>query len=982
MSTGAAMGAPHSCVTPAAASRSHRGSAAVAMLAWRGTAAALFAARGLPCVAAAEGVLSRCYAQYDASRWDEGMVCPGVCPYEAACPGPKGTEKVSLCAKAADCSKLVARAHAIVQTSRCAECNVSGCAVCSAVNNCTACADQYVRQEDGTCRWVHIQLMTIATCAATILVIWIMFDIICTACRPTTNNKAIRAGLRARFRSQVRQLWKPNNPLFPITVDMHRHTPNVAPVCGPGMTLFMNWFCLLMVIGAWLSIGAWAFAPSEAENALIVAPCRNAIPQNATDRDIELDVIPRRLRNHTRWAIWNYVGPLIFSAMFLIWQMRLWSKLMNDSSAVKSLRKFCVRLSGFPAEATDKAAIEDFVRKELVFRHLPPEALRYISVAYSFTPEQGTQLMAALDENLVQAKERFYARNPQMSNPELVPEESSDSSDEDGFTKDPGFFWVRVMAYLMCGAPMECCGWTSEEGNAHDSVDPQDPEEVSELVNSLDNSGYVYAVFETEPIAVGFASIGCCDNKWDLSRSPEDACTIFVKRSSVDPPEIRWQDFHTDSRRTRCWRIMQAIAMIVTIQLIWFLLYGMFVEYNLDVLKCESIVDMLMTLILSGGIVLGNCLVANTVQKVTEIIGFKERPNMLICQLVLTVMLVTITCWGDVYVVRKAAEVNQAGVSWVHDAIDDMFRYLQPFDAYPTPMAASLQMDILAVLVPGYVILPYLGEPLFTIFVPLLMGILRIKGDQRITPEKAERILLPAEIEVVNPPYGDMITTTATILWTFWVSPGHYHKTLFPFMVAFALVLYLQMRFRILRVHVYTYFGNRRINDVESALWAFPLGVLAAALDRELTMETTWGIRGFAIHVILHLLFVRFVLPTFALPRTSCGETYTQIRASMKANGSSMAFANYENVNPVEVLKSEQQVALHARKEPLVYWTPAQAYLQPGCSSVGFEAEEDFENAMTKGHSKWNLVKVSLLGGKDIAFASDSNSSLEEDDTE
>ena len=71
--------------------------------------------------------------------------------------------------------------------------------------------------------------------------------------------------------------------------------------------------------------------------------------------------------------------------------------------------------------------------------------------------------------------------------------------------------------------------------------------------------------------------------------------------------------------------------------------------------------------------------------------------------------------------------------------------------------ADTMQREFEALLFPGYVLLPYLAEPVGTLLLPYWVGIWRIKCDPRISAEQAEQLLAPAEIDLVNPPLGDLV---------------------------------------------------------------------------------------------------------------------------------------------------------------------------------------------------------------------------------
>jgi hypothetical protein len=261
----------------------------------------------------------------------------------------------------------------------------------------------------------------------------------------------------------------------------------------------------------------------------------------------------------------------------------------------------------------------------------------------------------------------------------------------------------------------------------------------------------------------------------------------------------------------------------------------------------------------------------------------------------------------------------------------------------------------------SYAILPYIGEPFATLFIPLMTGTLRMKRDATIDLTTAEIALTAPFPDIVNPPYGDMITTTTTILFTFWLSPGAYHTLMFFYLALFGVILYLNNRTRILKWNSASFYGSRWIHEVESCLWALPLCFMAASLERQAFLGERSGFRMAAIHIMAHVLVVRYVLQAFEAPYVASDVPY---KAVVERRKGVSALANYWNVNPIEVLKelrrkqTTDSTASESTKSSapsvayeIVFFNLNRAYLQPKANH-NFDGEEAYVQRTYKQFNK------------------------------
>ena len=129
--------------------------------------------------------------------------------------------------------------------------------------------------------------------------------------------------------------------------------------------------------------------------------------------------------------------------------------------------------------------------------------------------------------------------------------------------------------------------------------------------------------------------------------------------------------------------------------------------------------------------------------------------------------------------------------------------------------------ELHALLFPGYLLVPYIGEPFGTLVIPFIVASLRIKSDPSITVGTAVSALAAPEADLINPPYVDLVINCTLVLCTLLV-PGKSWLLLVQLSAAFTL-LYWIYKVRLLRVHRRMVFSHGSLDSVATLLWLAPL---------------------------------------------------------------------------------------------------------------------------------------------------------------
>lgn len=493
---------------------------------------------------------------------------------------------------------------------------------------------------------------------------------------------------------------------------------------------------------------------------------------------------------------------------------------------------------------------------------------------------------------------------------------SSDSEGESSseeLVEEAGPWWVQFFAWAMCGTDLECCA--SMCGVTGTSLSAPAPKEPSLDLDSLPSSGLVFVVMRMEPLAVAFASACMLPGKF---RGEHE---IRVCRSNATPTDVQWQNFYVGWLEfiRRC---LFSVVLLIASLVVWFLLYAPFFQLSVTVVSFnfESMLSMSMESLTGLAIAGGNCFMAVMVSLLVDYIGFRYAGRRLTTQLALLIPCVGVNCIMDFFVTVYAS-----------------MQQMSPHMAHSTK-TSMIQESLISLLFPSYVLVPYIAEPMAMIAGTLFVAIWRIKRDARITARQAEKAMVACQTDIANP-MADMICTTTTILVTFLLQPSVHHRVLFPLIIVFCAVMYVLYRTRVLRWESFYWHGSNSMHSCEAFYWAIPLGVLAAAMERQWKNTPDFsdftGIKWFLTHCFFHFAFLLFVVPVMepAVPTTNISYAHALMKCP----------ADYLNTNPIEVLKRDRE-AKSSQEGRLIYYRLDKEHLQDRAAKF-HSSDEDGEDA-------------------------------------
>eukprot|EP00930_Biecheleria_cincta_P039519 TRINITY_DN27165_c0_g1_i1.p1 TRINITY_DN27165_c0_g1~~TRINITY_DN27165_c0_g1_i1.p1 ORF type:complete len:1344 (+),score=179.91 TRINITY_DN27165_c0_g1_i1:34-4065(+) len=905
-----------------------------------------------------------------------GMVyCPEECPYASICQAANRVQ----CVRAQDCDYFDKRRKPINKTadgggSYCMNCRIVGCVSCDESNICSECQSGMVLS-NGKCisDW-RFWIIIMAICA--FISLWQMIDLLVSCRRPNKNKRAVSEALRYRSHCHLRDHTRVGHPMYSYTqAPIHSQ-----PVGGPGMPLFFNWFLFIAVVGIWLSVLAYIFGssgwapPDDFDNICIFLKNPRARDSFSDPRTVGLDFethadLPKPFEDEPvlLWTALSYGGTLLLTIFFFVHQGQLWLRLVGHHGAQPILQHYAIEATGFPPDATDHAELKAWMKAVVVdlglgkFGHDP---VMEVSVSYLIDHVQH-EVTNLVDLHLLNFNQKRASRalTSDLGGVFDVTAFDDDALSPEQMEKESaGTFWVQLLAFVLLGADMHCCCRRRIRGYTPTLAIP-DPEESEDMLARLECSGSVIFVMSTVDIrnkllekcrtevprmfkhhhisrmrgtTTEKAPEGGAGKKdhdhHDHPSSPTHSLGLPAERViqfrpvCEEPDGILWQNFGVPAR-TRTRRFVIAIFVILLTVFIWLVLFFFWARFSMWTVGDSATVATLGLMALSAATVIGNALLAQVIVTLMDYIGFKYKSSS---QQIYLGLMVFFNCFM-VILIEFALVCHQAILKLSSDLPVKFY--------YDYGMRLSMQ-ELAGMLIPMYILLPYIGEPFITILVPYWVGILRVKADRRISRGHAERLLQAPEIDIVNTPYTDLICN-ATVFMLCFLAPSNVHKILMPALAFFAVFTYLMARKRILSWQTAVTIGTDDLHRLESYLWALPLGLLAANLgvhvapvensgDRIGDKSLLFGGIFFVGHVVSHFCFVRFVIPSMMrLSTKPPDETYEQAFRRHKG-------ATYRCTNPIEVLKPSH---VGGGSDQLVFYRVGKEHLQPNAHRTYKEAD-------------------------------------------
>merc|ERR1719387_3233609 len=295
---------------------------------------------------------------------------------------------------------------------------------------------------------------------------------------------------------------------------------------------------------------------------------------------------------------------------------------------------------------------------------------------------------------------------------------------------------------------------------------------------------------------------------------------VRISRKFHEPTDIIWQEYGV-STCVRCRRAAISFCIWLSVLVIWTLFYYPWQRYTSAVYRSQGMKPgPILELLLGALTALGNALVAATIGNLGDYVGWFNRGSLDAVIYVTVVFCVGINVVADMFVMYW----NIVG-SWEKNLglsreLILSTEFLQQYGF------AYITEEFHALLFPGYLLTPYIGEPIATLVAPYLLAKLRVRIDPTVSRRHTCELLAAPDADIINPPYCDIMVNCSLVFLTLFV-PSLESWWILAQLTISLICLYWVYKARLLRVHRRRPLLNRNLDWVASRLWVLPLSALA-----------------------------------------------------------------------------------------------------------------------------------------------------------
>lgn len=742
--------------------------------------------------------------------------------------------------------------------------------------------------------------------------------------RPTINMKGLSRAMLHRHRMKVWRergedlTWHPYS-LYETSV----HSDDIS---GQGVWLYFSTLFFAMAVAFVLFVGTFV--------AYNISDVKSLFDDFNLNCDIgeEMEAIAGTETVHDPSGMleaYKSYGVVMFSCLTVVYAVIFISSIFFMRHQIDASNRwdeqncthedYAIHISGLPKDVTDPVILTEFFQKALddeleamnsAVCQLGSEErasltadhqIVGVSIAYDYRNHQ-----ALIDDALqdwVEELEEAVRRRKQLSRSRSASDEyfptprdtSAQESEPERKGRFTGLANLSFLDSLFVGSDVE----TGEE-----SVQ-QRAEEVREVLGELSGSGYAYVITSTPVVqrvlldafrrknAPTFRGLRLC---------AMDVCS--------EPPSLYWENF----REMRFWlRIVLGVLVTLATIGLWIALYMPYAMSYISPGRPSRFQDTLLGLLISAG----NALVAFVVDVVTRWAGFHQKDRRDMTILAMAFLATLLNTGADIWIASVVAEGTA-----LTDALDGRF---YSFDR-------AISRELMGVIVPGYLLLPYLIAPFFEHVVAYYLGKWFVQSKPMSLRASEARLVCP-DFDICWR-YSDTLNNFSICLsMLLFATP--YSYMVMCWLLAYLVLIFCIDKWKLLRYTSQTFYTTRRLNDAALFWWVVPSGLLAG-------VTVSWGCRsdilphhrlnefvtlGVVLHIVMYFL-CGFIVRSMVQPAGTETTCYSEMCNKLRAEGKTWS---YFNTNPVFCLRSKYLGVkdLGSRHHPEIPYIPGKQWLQP-----------------------------------------------------
>lgn len=832
--------------------------------------------------------------------------CPEACPFMQLLPGDPCS---AVCVPAIQCAEFhPARGFADEESMEClATCGsreedlIAGCEVCAGRGKCAKCLSQdfqfdflfynvvvmmdFVLSSDGkSCNnpasgfWYCLYVL------GGFLVIVVIYYAIMLAWRDPTNADNLEKGLdhrhrcrplllRPQERQQAENAPAENAPREKTLMEWTKYTwsTNVhrENISGIGVILYFNMIVFLGVVAlvVWLACQAafaWSARDYERVDRLEDSGCRSKHRVGVVDEPGTLE--DKSIFEYRMFFCLGiaYIVVLLGSWLFFIYQRRRFKRFHSDKTR-PFLSDFTVVVQKLPADATDEGALlklfdgmlgsPDEGRNELEDRVVG------VSICYALG-EYSEEVEKGIEAWVVEREDKERIDNGGVPTTEASGRMQSEKN---------------VPAWQLHGLD-SMLGLVPDEDKRPNHA--EDKRRILEVMKNIKCAGTAFIVLSNEKavqqlrkalqenpvrqVPLGSVSSGEASEELEGQEKASKECKLEYFRPSSEPLSVYWRNFVRPEEDYFWRKMVMGIPCIFGAIAVWAALYLPYaLEYTRTMRVPGQRPSLLADLLLGALIGIGNTLVGNVIEFVVDRAGFlyKDRRDVAVLGLAFFANLLNVV--ADVWMTMQVAKGTMLDEAFEGDNVG--------YDRV-------VVHELFALIVPGYLFVPYLIQPVVECVLPYCLYRWLVRSDSRFMQREAEKALEPPEFDLVWR-YADALNNfVICFLLLLFVTPHSCAVMLWLF--AFVVFVYFMDKLRLFH-HSQTFYTTQIVSIAFQFWWVIPTSVLAGVVawwghkagvlvhDQSTPLKT---ISFFVmVHVFIYLSVVAVTLQLF-VPKQSAND--------------------------------------------------------------------------------------------------------------
>lgn len=873
----------------------------------------------------------------------EEITCPGNCPYLRSEPTRLCQFK---CVPASSCnSDNPLASYANPESKMCEACKVAGCHQCGASrHDCATCQDGF-ELHGAKCWSANRHYLNAAFVVGAILVVFLIYYVFALFyLREEVNPEALKAGLLFRYLSGVRNFKHGVEKRYHLRTDL-RHRTGVS---GAGVSLIFRWKYAVIV---WAIFGTVLFG---IVGMVYWGSCYGMHKVNSRKSyDACSENVALQVHNFNTMEIAYFFATLIMyivtfaGSLWFAYDQRKFFRAQDKENM--TMKDFALLATGFPIVKGITKVEKDITRSLQSQPQFEGLDVVGVSVCWNFKDSQQEIADQVRREFDIEYKNLHTEESKKrQAHTEQAQESARDTKRSCGV--DPKLQCIDAALGI---GELPCIA-------SGDDEKPPDQEVLQSLENMY-TSGSIF-------IVLGSCKDRCeafdrCQKKQLVYNDQCKTCckgdnhNITVMNTEAEPRTVMWKGYGCDHFSFMMNVVTGCILVFFTVIILDIFFYAPYVVY---ILSYSDVPGMSQGGFLSGlmlGLLITVCnqIIFIVIGKAADRCGWtnSDSKDCFYCvKYTLAIFFNTCLDLGTVLILAQGYSVDQAMQMEV--AADSTLS--SKAVAESPNMQKALYVQLVAYIFPSCTLLPFLLEPIFTVFFPNALFQALVRSRKEVTVQNAEEILMNAPYDLSR--YGDILVNMMLCCMTM----GFTYCTLWQlyfYMIISMLVIYGWDHMRVLRYSCKTTFAGHSMDDAIMYMMAMPTGVLAMCLvfkaygashagflqELHSQMEGDVGVSAdryniymylvcaFFGHMVIHWLLLQYVVwPKFeenskddqAEDKDGTEDPYSEVAAIRPAN--------YFNTNPVNCLRSKY---LYKHSPPAVFCMLGREHLLQKNEKIG-----------------------------------------------